>query len=129
PDAGIYLQADALAAPLQLCYRSLVQTGDEVIANGRLADVWRRVATFGVTLARLDIRQESDKHTAALAAITTARGLGSYAEWEEARRIEFLVGELSTSRPLIPAQFTPAADDADVLDTFRVIARIPQESL
>jgi phosphoenolpyruvate carboxylase len=125
----VYLEAEALAEPLRLCYRSLVATGNEVIANGRLADLLRRVATFGVTLARLDIRQESDRHTAALAAITIARGLGAYAEWDEARRIEFLVGELSTSRPLIPAHFTPAADDGDVLETFRVIARIPHESL
>jgi phosphoenolpyruvate carboxylase len=125
----IYLEAEALAEPLRLCYRSLVATGDEVIANGRLADLLRRVATFGVTLARLDLRQESDRHTAALAAITVARGLGSYAEWDEARRVEFLVGELSASRPLIPAYFSPAPDDADVLDTFRVIARIPHESL
>jgi phosphoenolpyruvate carboxylase len=125
----IYLEAEALAEPLRLCYRSLVATGDEVIAHGRLADLLRRVATFGVTLARLDIRQESDRHTAALAAITVARGLGPYAEWDEARRVEFLVGELSASRPLIPAYFSPAPDDADVLDTFRVIARIPHESL
>ena len=129
PSNEVYLEAEALAEPLRLCYRSLVATGDEVIANGRLANLLRRVATFGVTLARLDIRQESDRHTAALAAITIARGLGSYAEWEEPRRIEFLVGELSTSRPLIPAYLSPAADDADVLDTFRAIARIPHESL
>ena len=125
----IYLEAEPLAEPLRLCYRSLVATGDEVIANGRLADLLRRVATFGVTLARLDIRQESDRHTAALAAITVARGLGSYAEWNEDRRLSFLVGELSTSRPLIPPDFSPAPDDADVLDTFRMIARIPHESL
>src|SRR5262245_52544677 len=125
----IYLKAESLAEPLRLCDRSLVATGDEVIANGRLADLLRRVAAFGVTLARLDIRQESDRHTAALAAITVARGLGSYAEWDEARRVEFLVGELSASRPSIPADFQPAPDVADVLDTFRVIARIPHESL
>ena len=126
---GIYLEAEALADPLRLCYRSLVATGDEVIANGRLADLLRRVATFGVTLARLDIRQESDRHTAALAAVTVARGLGSYAEWDEERRVDFLVGELSTSRPLIPASFSPNPDDADVLDTFGMMARIPPESL
>ena len=129
PPNEVYLEAEALAEPLRLSYRSLVATGDEVIANGRLANLLRRVATFGVTLARLDIRQESDRHTAALAAITVARGLGSYAQWDEARRIEFLVVELSASGPLIPAYFSPAADDADVLDTFRVIARIPHESL
>jgi len=125
----IYLEAEALAEPLRLCYRSLVAAGDEVIANGRLADLLRRVATFGVALARLDIRQESDRHTAALAAITVARGLGSYAEWDEQRRIDFLIGELSTSTPLVPAHFSPAPDDADVLDTFRMTARIPHESL
>jgi phosphoenolpyruvate carboxylase len=129
PPGEVYLEAEALAEPLRICYRSLVATGDEVIANGRLADLLRRVATFGVTLARLDIRQESDRHTAAVAAITVARGLGSYAEWDEQRRIDFLIDELSTSRPLIPADFSPAPVDADVLDTFRTIARIPHESL
>jgi phosphoenolpyruvate carboxylase len=129
PPDDVYLEAAALAEPLRLCHRSLIATGDEVIASGRLADLLRRVATFGVTLARLDIRQESDRHTAALAAITSARGLGSYAEWDEARRIEFLVDELSTSRPLIPAHFAPAEGEADVLETFRTLARIPRESL
>ena len=66
PPADVYLEAEALAEPLRLCHRSLVATGDEIIADGRLADVLRRVATFGVTLARLDIRQESDRHTDAL---------------------------------------------------------------
>ena len=129
PNDEVYLEAEALAEPLRLCHRSLMATGDEVIASGRLADLLRRVATFGVTLARLDIRQESDRHTAALAAITSARGLGSYARWDEARRIAFLVDELSTSRPLIPAYFSPAEGEADVLETFRTIARIPRESL
>ena len=61
-------------------------TGDGVIADGRLTDLLRRVATFGVTLARLDIRQDSARHTEALAAITVALGLGSYDEWDETRR-------------------------------------------
>ena len=129
PNADVYLEADALADPLRLCYRSLVATGDEVIANGRLADVLRRVATFGVTLARLDIRQESDRHTAALTAITSARGLGSYVDWDEPKRIEFLVAELCARRPLVPAYFSADPDAIDVLDTFAMIARIPHESL
>ena len=37
-----------------------------------------QVHTFGLFLCRLDIRQESVKHTAALDAITTYLGLGSY---------------------------------------------------
>jgi phosphoenolpyruvate carboxylase len=128
PPAEVYLEAESLAEPLRLCDRSLVAAGDEVIAGGRLADLLRRIATFGVTLARLDIRQESDRHTQALAAITSARGLGSYAEWDEPRRVEFLVGELRAERPVMPAS---SADEsvAEVLDTFRMLARIPHESL
>lgn len=129
PPSDVYLEAAALAEPLRLCHRSLVATGDEVIANGRLADLLRRVATFGVTLARLDIRQESDRHADTLAAVTTSRGLGSYAEWDEATRVKFLEEELRARRPLVPADFSAAPEVMDVLDTFAMIARMPRESL
>jgi phosphoenolpyruvate carboxylase len=129
PGSDVFLEGAQLAEPLQLCYTSLVETGNELIASGRLTDVLRRVATFGVTLARLDIRQASDRHTEALDAITQAIGLGSYAEWDEARRLEFLIRELPTARPLVPLNLTTSPDVADVLDTVRMIARTPPESL
>ena len=46
-------------------------------------------------------------------------GLGSYAEWEEERRIEFLTQELVGRRPLVPPTmpFTPAS--AEVMETFK----------
>ena len=90
------LEAEALAEPLRLCYESLVATGDAIIADGRLADVLRRVAAFGVVLARLDIRQEARRHAEALDAITRALGVGSYAEWDEAARLDFLVREIAS---------------------------------
>src|SRR6185503_6853089 len=95
PGPDVYVTADDLAADLRLCHRSLEATGQALIADGRLADVLRRVAAFGVTLARLDIRQDSGRHTDALAAITSALGLGSYAEWDEPARLAFLIRELS----------------------------------
>jgi phosphoenolpyruvate carboxylase len=125
----LILERAQLAEPLQLCYTSLVETGHGLIAGGRLADLVRRVAVFGVSLARLDIRQASDRHTEALDAITRALGLGSYAEWEEPRRLEFLMTELPNPRPLIPTDLTTSDAVADVLDTFRTIARMPSESL
>ena len=128
-DSDLFLEKAQLAEPLQLCYASLVETGNELIAGGRLTDVLRRVATFGVTLARLDIRQASDRHTEALNAITRAIGLGSYAEWDEARRLEFLIHELPNPRPLVPMDLVTSPDIADVLDTFHMIARTPPESL
>ena len=82
-------------------------------------------ACFGLTLARLDIRQESDAHTAALDAITRALGLGSYAEWSEEERQQFLMRELGGRRPLVPPHLEASPEVQDVFDTFRMLARLP----
>ena len=129
PGSDVLLERAQLQEPLQLCYSSLVETGNGLIAGGRLTDVLRRVATFGVTLATIDIRQASDRHTEALDAITRALGLGSYAEWDEAKRLEFLVRELPNPRPLIPPGLKTSPAVSDVLDTFRMIAQTLPESL
>ncbi len=129
PRDDVYVEPEELTALLRLCHGSLVATGHGRTADGRLADVLRRVAVFGLTLARLDIRQDSARHTEALAAITSALGLGSYAEWDERARLEFLRRELAGRRPLVPQDLAPSPDVEDVLATFRVIARIPSGSL
>lgn len=84
---------------LETIHSSLVSTGYADVADGRLTDLIRRVATFGLTLVPLDIRQESTRHTMALDAITTYLGIGSYDSWDEATRINWLMKELETKRP------------------------------
>jgi len=123
------LDTTELAEPLQLCHTSLVETDNGLIAAGRLADVLRRVATFGLTLAPLDIRQSADRHTEALDTITRAIGLGSYAAWDESARLDFLVREIPNRRPLIPLDLETSPPVRDVLDTFKVIATLHHESL
>jgi phosphoenolpyruvate carboxylase len=118
-----------LDAPLRLCAASLQATGNGVLAQGRLADVRRRLAVFGLTLARLDVRQEAARHTAALDAVTRALGLGSYAEWPEARRQQFLAEELANPRPLVPRDLDVDDEVREVLRTFAVIAALPADSL
>ena len=125
----VYLEAEALAAPLRLCFNSLVEGGDRILAEGRLTDLLRRLAAFGLVLARLDVRQESDRHTQALDAITRALGLGGYADWDEDHRLEFLLREIDSPRPLAPRRLDVEPEIRDVLDTFRAIARIHPESL
>jgi phosphoenolpyruvate carboxylase len=129
PDPAALRTADDLAEPLRLCDRSLRETGNEVIADGRLADILRRIAAFGLTLVRLDVRQEAARHTEALDAITRHLGLGAYAAWAEERRIDFLLNVLSQERrlPLTGLPATPKV--ADLLDTFRMLASIPPDSL
>ncbi len=118
--------------PLRLCYRSLCATGNQLIADGRLGDVLRRVAAFGLTLVRLDVRQEAQRHTEAIDAITRALGLGSYDAWSEERRIDFLLNILTHDHRLSLPSMAGGPTGArviEVLDTFRMIAAIHPESL
>jgi phosphoenolpyruvate carboxylase len=113
---------------LELCYRSLCACGDRVIADGTLLDFLRQVSTFGLSLVKLDIRQESERHTDVLDAITTYLGLGSYREWSEERRQEWLLSELNGKRPLFGSDLPRSEEVADVLDTFKVIAELPADN-
>ncbi|HUP45764.1 MAG TPA: phosphoenolpyruvate carboxylase [Thermoanaerobaculia bacterium] len=118
-----------LLEPLLACHRSLHETGNGLIADGRLVDVIRRAYTFGLVLVRLDIRQDAARHTSLLGAITRLLSAGDYGEWDEKRRQQFLLRELASPRPLIPPDARFDEEDQDVIDTFRAIAAIPAESL
>ncbi|CAH9082129.1 unnamed protein product [Cuscuta epithymum] len=124
-----YETSDQLLEPLLLCYESLQSCGSGVLAEGRLADLIRRVATFGMVLMKLDLRQESSRHSETLDAITTYLDIGSYSEWDEDRKLEFLTRELKGKRPLVPLTIEVAPDVKEVLDTFRVAAELGSDSL
>lgn len=127
--SDIFLETEDLAAPLWLCFRSLVDTNARSIAEGRLLDNLRRLAIFGLTLVRLDLRQESSRHSEVLDAVTQTLGLGSYAGWSEEQRQTFLIRELEGRRPLIPHDLPASANVRDVLETFRVAQQIGPSSL
>jgi phosphoenolpyruvate carboxylase len=123
--ASPMLDPAELLEPLMICHRSLVASGAAEVADGRLTDLLRRLACFGLTLVTLDVRQEASRHEEALDVVTRALGLGSYAEWSEAQRHEWLLGELDGRRPLIPPDLDAPDTVRDVLETFRVIAAQP----
>ncbi|WP_163650132.1 phosphoenolpyruvate carboxylase [Modicisalibacter sp. 'Wilcox'] len=120
---------DQLYAPLLTCYRSLCDVGLDTIANGALLDTLRRVAVFGVSLTKLDIRQESSRHTQMLDELTRYLGVGDYQAWDESQRQAFLLEELASPRPLIPRRWDCSTETREVIDTFRVIAREHREAL
>jgi phosphoenolpyruvate carboxylase len=115
-------------APLELTYTSLHECGMSIIAKGLLLDVIRRVHAFGPHLVTLDIRQESGRHSQAIAEIVAALGLGDYHQWSESERCEFLLKELNNPRPLLPRSFTGSDEVNEVLQTTRVIASHPREA-
>ncbi|MGL5628817.1 MAG: phosphoenolpyruvate carboxylase, partial [Plesiomonas shigelloides] len=118
-----------LWTPLHLCYESLKANGMTIIADGLLLDTLRRIRCFGIHLVQLDIRQESTRHADAVAEITRYLGLGDYAQWSEADKQAFLVKELTSKRPLLPLNWQPSEETAEVIETCRAIAEQPAGAL
>lgn len=124
-DDIIYKNED-LWEPLLASYNSLVACNMEIIARDKLLDTMRRICCFGVTLVNIDVRQESTRHTEAIAEITKYLELGDYEQWSEEERLQFLLKELSSKRPLVPQDWNPSPETKEVLDTCRVVAQTPE---
>ncbi|MEY3012187.1 MAG: hypothetical protein RIT45_922, partial [Pseudomonadota bacterium] len=127
--AAPYASPAELRADLQLCHDALCRDGLDAVADGALRDLLRRVDVFGLSLVRLDLRQEAPRHAALLDAITRALGLGSYLEWDEDARVKFLRRELDNPRPLVPDDLALDADAAADLATFRCLPTLPRDAL
>lgn len=132
-EGRIYQHDEELLQPLQLIYQSLLDCGMEAIAHGRLETILRRVACFGLTLMKLDIRQESTRHSDVISEVTHYLGIQInnklYRDWSETEKQTFLINELKNRRPLIPKHFPASAEVQEVLDTFAVLALQPASAL
>ncbi|WP_020682214.1 phosphoenolpyruvate carboxylase [Marinobacterium rhizophilum] len=129
PAGDVLLHEQDLLQPLLLCHQSLQDCGMQIIAQGRLQDVIRRIACFGMTLVKLDIRQNADRHAGVFDELTDFYGLGCYSDWDEAKRQQFLLTELNSRRPLLPRAWQPSALVQEVLDTCKVVAASEVNSL
>jgi phosphoenolpyruvate carboxylase len=110
---------------LELINDSLQGTG---LSCEPLQNLISQVHIFGFTLASLDIRQESTRHSDALDELSRYLQLPRpYAEMDEEQKVQWLLTELQTRRPLIPpsAQWTPAT--AETFDVLRMLQRLQRE--
>lgn len=123
---NLILSDEDLLEPLYDIYDSLIASNLKIIADGLLLDVIYRVRSFGVTLFRLDIRQESSRHEKAIAELVEYYGYGDYYSWSEEQRIEFLERELKSRRPLLSKYWRPSPETAEVLATTKLIAQQPK---
>ena len=128
-----YLKAAEFAEPLLVCHRALVETGNALIAEGRLTDILRRVAAFGLTLAPLDLRQEAARHTETVEWIARAWQLGPFESADEEQRVAMLLRDLeSGTRTFADLPQDAASIPApvrDVIATFQTAAALPADSL
>ena len=130
----VYITKDEILDELHLIHRSLAETGNEITGDGKVLDLIRNICAFGLTLVPLDIRQESTRHMETLDSITRFLGIGSYAEWDETTKVNWLVTELASKRPLLrPSEWTdnPIFSDTtvDTLEIFQMIAEQHEDSL
>lgn len=57
------------------------------------------VINYDLKLATL---QESGRHAETLDAVTMYLDMGTYSEWDEEKKLDFLTRELKGKRPLVP---------------------------
>lgn len=103
-DAGArpYSTPQAVLDDLDAVDASLRRSGDDLLADDRLARLRYALETFGFHLQGLDMRQNSEVHEQVVAELLAWAGVHpDYASLPEARRVELLAAELSTRRPLL----------------------------
>ncbi len=102
-DLGLqrYLTPAELLADLDIVDRSLRANGSAVLADDRLARLREAVHVFGFHLSGLDLRQNSDVHEEVIAELLAWAGVHQdYRSLPEPERVQLLVAELATRRPL-----------------------------
>ena len=95
-----YRAPDELLADLERMYESLWENRGNLIAGGMVTRFMRRVAAFGFGLAKMDIREHSDKHHDLLGEMYEHVAGISYDRLAPADRLELLARELGSQRPL-----------------------------
>jgi phosphoenolpyruvate carboxylase len=86
---------------LEVLIRSLKQHKSELLARGHLRDLRRAAEVFGFHLAPLDMRQHSNVHEQVVAELFKyALHRDDYGALSEAERMQWLLAEISSVRPL-----------------------------
>ncbi|MEJ2645001.1 MAG: phosphoenolpyruvate carboxylase [Gammaproteobacteria bacterium] len=123
-----YRSEAELLEELYLIRDSLRQHGDEKVADRELKDLIRLVETFGFYLMQLDIRQESTRHTEAVAELLSRfPGALDYQAMDEDERVRALADAIA-------AQETPDLDRSsldtrtrETLEVFDVMRRMRED--
>lgn len=113
---------------LQLIHDSLISHNDANIANGDLKDLIRIAETFGFFLLKLDIRQESTRHSDAVADILKqVSGAPVYAELDEVERQKVLSAYIDNPPALTLDTKLLEEDNRETFNVFELIANMRNE--
>jgi phosphoenolpyruvate carboxylase len=118
-----YKDAACFKAELIMLRESLLQVGCTVSLYN-LDRLISMVDIFGFHLCKLDFRQHSARHLAALDEITSTLDVvkGGYKALSEADKLQWLQQELNTKRPLVPGELNFSTATTETIDVFRTMA-------
>ncbi len=118
-----------ITLPLREVRKSLKANRGEYIANADLLDLMRRVRCFGINLARLDIRQEADRHEKLLNEIFKKKKNIKYSYLTEIEKIQLLNKSIKEKKFFVDKVKIKDKENKEVWNTFKQIARTPIECL
>ena len=120
---------EEILKPLRVVRESLEQNNNENLASGELLDLMRRAKCFGINLARLDIRQESSRHSQLIRELIKRKYNKDYLKFSENEKIKFLKSKLNSSKNIINKFQFKNKENKEVWDTFNVLSQEPAECL
>ena len=123
-----YRDATDLLADLQQIRESLISHGDGNAADGELKDLIRLIETFGFHLMRLDVRQESTRHTQAVAELFSRMpGSPYYEEYSEEQKLLALAEAVAHPHPMHIDKGTLSFETRETLEVFESMAHMRSE--
>ncbi len=120
---------EEILKPLRVVRESLEQNQNENIASGELLDLMRRAKCFGINLARLDIRQESSRHSQLIKEFVKKRFNKDYSKLSENEKIAFLKKMIFSKKNEIRNFKFINKENNEVWSTFKILANEPSECL
>mgnify|MGYP001402571847 FL=1 len=115
--------------PLREVRTSLNMNKGQHIANADLLDLIRRVRCFGINLARLDIRQESDRHEKLLNEIFKKKNKINYSQLPEEKKIKLLKNLIKQKKTFVNKIKLRDKENLEVWKTFKQISKEPDQCM
>ena len=115
--------------PLREVRTSLNINKGQHIANADLLDLIRRARCFGINLARLDIRQESDRHEKLLNEIFKKKIKINYLQLPEDKKIQLLNKSIKQKKYFVNKINLRDKENLEVWKTFKQISKEPEQCM
>lgn len=127
-ESGAYQHHLEFRRDLELIYNGLESKGC-TISLSSLRKMLHATDIFGFHLAKLDLRQHSERHREALDEITLSLKLieGGFKNLSEDEKVAFLDREIENLRPLIPAHLNFSDATNETIEVFRVMASLQEK--